>query len=261
MTIRIGTLDDARASRIPYMLDGSLLSHKSTLMGAEPGSAVPNAFLIEQEPNRALPVHFHGYGQFQIVVKGGGVMGKTPLSPVTVHYAGQRTAYGPIVPGSDGLWYMTLRPRTDLGAYFMPESRHLRSREIPTVHAISQPVAVAGPGAGSATVSETIEVIAPRASGLATWLLKVRPGESLPAPACPASGGRFHVVVGVAILHAGRQLGWLSTLWTDPHDADPTWHAGPDGATALVLQFPADACRFPALSAPARWKEGHAFSS
>lgn len=247
MSIRIGTLSEARATRSPFMLEGNLLSHKGTLMGgAQQGPNSPNAYLIEQEPHQVLPVHFHAYGQFQVAVRGSGTLGSHMLAPLSVHYAGQRAAYGPIVPGADGLWYMTLRPRTETGAFFMPQSMALRSRAIPAVHAMSKPMLVRGRDGDCFGADAGISpVLEPQDSGLGAWLLRIAPGESLHAPAHRSSGGRFHIVVGGQVVLAGRQLGWLSTVWSDPGDETLECQAAPGGAEVLALQFPADACLHP----------------
>jgi len=100
---QIGTLFDAARRKKPYYLGGHLLANKSVLIGdTQANDFAPNAFLVEQEAHQALPPHFHGYGQFQIVVAGGGMLGTHVLRPLMVHYAGQRTPYGPIRPGPTG---------------------------------------------------------------------------------------------------------------------------------------------------------------
>jgi hypothetical protein len=250
LTFFVGTLEDARPSRFSFELtSGELLSHKSTLIGSKQADAdLPNAFLIEQQPGMTLPVHFHGAGQFQVAVHGSGTIGKQPLLPVTVHYAGQRTAYGPITAGADGLWYMTLRPIMSPYAFFMPESRALRSSEIPVVHALSKHVATAGPHVGgiAADAEPAVTLLPPSPSGLAAWLVRLAPDSVLRAPVHPGGSGRFHVVVGGDVAHDQRQLGWLATIWSAPGDTDPPVRAGAGGAEMLVLQFPGDACKHPA---------------
>ena len=55
----------------------------------------PTVFLVEQPAGMVLPAHFHRNNQFQLVVAGSGKIGPTRLEPVTIHYAGACTAYGP----------------------------------------------------------------------------------------------------------------------------------------------------------------------
>ena len=84
----------------------------------------PQAFLVELEkPGHIIKPHFHHVDQFQIVVDGGGTLGKHELQPVTVHYTDSFTPYGPIVAGDEGLKFFNFRPCADVGAEYMPGSR------------------------------------------------------------------------------------------------------------------------------------------
>src|SRR5688572_4441868 len=78
----------------------------------------PTVFLVEQPPNTTLQPHFHRQNQFQLFVGGGGTFGRAPLQPITVHYAGAYTAYGPLVAAGQGIQYFTIRPVCESG--FIP---------------------------------------------------------------------------------------------------------------------------------------------
>ena len=242
--ICFGTLTEAAHTRLPFHLDGKLLSHKSHLIVAPDNDpASPNAFLIEQEPGAFLGVHFHGNAQFQVVVAGDGTLGPHALRPVTVHYAGQRTAYGPILPGPQGLWYLTLRPRYEAGAYFMPQSRDLRDPAIKRREVFGAPLETAGRDgvANCGPVTTLDAVIVPQGDGLAAWIMRLPAGMAGQAPATPASSGRYHVVLGGSFEHAGHSLGWLSTVWADAEESGLAVRAGASGLELLILEFPADA--------------------
>lgn len=245
--IHVGTLAQARLTRQSFKMDGALLSHKSVIIGGAAGDTQhPNAFLIEQEPGRLLPAHFHGWGQFQVVVAGGGKLGTHELRPLTVHYAGQRSPYGPILPGDQGLWYLTLRPRTESGVFFMPESRGYRDpAKIPRFDCVSEFHQTAG--THNATVNDLrIEQIMPeKTRGLGAWLMRIPAGSAAQAPALPGGAGRYHVVVGGSLQHPSEPLDWLSMIWSDADEAPLALQAGPGGAEVLVLQFPGDACLHP----------------
>src|SRR4051794_28988985 len=78
------------------------------------------AFLVEQDPGSTANAHYHCQDQFQLVVHGGGTLGLHEFGPVTVHFTGAHTAYGPIRALDDeGVWYFTLRNGFDPGARFM----------------------------------------------------------------------------------------------------------------------------------------------
>ena len=85
----------------------------------------PQSYLIKQLPNITNPTHFHIQNQFQVFVHGSGTFGRHPIEPYIVHYAGAFTGYGPIVAGTEGLNYLTLRARRDPGAKFLPEQKNL----------------------------------------------------------------------------------------------------------------------------------------
>ena len=92
----------------------------------EMGEMFPMAFLVEQDPGSTASAHYHQADQFQLVVHGTAVMGTHDVTPVTVHFAGKHTAYGPIRASDDtGVHYFTLRNGFDPGARFMmmPENR------------------------------------------------------------------------------------------------------------------------------------------
>ena len=92
----------------------------------EMGTLFPMAFLVEQDPGSTASAHYHQANQFQLVVDGHATMGTHEVRPVTVHFAGAHTAYGPIRASNDaGVHYFTLRNSFDPGARFMtmPENR------------------------------------------------------------------------------------------------------------------------------------------
>lgn len=231
-----------------FVGDQHLSSKTQILVGPDDDRAHPNGFLVEQQPRQRLDVHFHGYAQFQLVVAGEGSMGPHALQPVTVHYAGQRTPYGPILPGDAGLSYLTLRPHYEAGAFFMPASRDLRDPAIPRREEFGASATAAQPaGAGSIAVAvpacETL--IAPGADGLAAWVLRLPAGARMRAPEAAPGDGRYHVVTGGSWLCEGKALDWLGMAWSDGDDAPLEIAAGPRGCELVVMQFPRGACAHP----------------
>ena len=86
----------------------------------------PQVLLVEQSPNSVIPPHFHGIDQYQVVVQGGGMLGKHRVAPVCVHYANAFTGYGPIDAEDEGIHYFTLRAQSEPGAFFFPEGREFQ---------------------------------------------------------------------------------------------------------------------------------------
>jgi hypothetical protein len=76
-----------------------------------PGPEVvyPMAFLVEQSAETVVQAHFHQANQWQVVVGGGGMLGRHAVEPVAVHYTNAFSSYGPLTAGPRGLHYFTLR--------------------------------------------------------------------------------------------------------------------------------------------------------
>jgi len=193
--------------------------------------AAPQAFLVRYDRDGTIRPHFHKVDQYQVVVEGGGTLGKHSLSPVVVHYTDGFTPYGPIHAGAEGLSFFTLRVRPDVGAYFMPGSGDRMERKAGRTFSVR--VEANGHG-GDAT--ETLR--APDASGLGAFRLRLAPGASATGPSPRESGGQYYVVAGGAVTCEGRPLPRLSLVHVAPGDAAPRVTAGPEGADVLVLQYP-----------------------
>ncbi len=140
-----------------------------------PDALFPMAFLVEQDPGSTANAHYHQQDQFQLVVGGYGTLGLHDVRPVTVHFTGAHTAYGPIKASPDeGVWYFTLRNGFDPGARFMtmPENR-IALRTIPgRTHRES----VAGPLPAPTAATETL--LGPDPDGMTAWRYSLAPGEA-----------------------------------------------------------------------------------
>lgn len=202
----------------------------------------PQAFLVEQTSNWTLPTHFHLEHQFQLVVAGGGHLGRHPVRPLDVHYASPHTGYGPLVSDRAGVSYLTLRAVGDTGAWYLPEMRE-KCMRIPKMNLHASPERLMPLQELAQLPAPSLEtLIAPRPDGLAAWLLRLGPGQRCEAPAeATAGGGRFVVVTqGSLALSDGRLLDALSVSWVGPQDRLELV-AGPQGLEASILQFPAHA--------------------
>ncbi len=236
--IRSGILEGAQANRRHLVLANGTGYWRSDLVatpaatsggspGAAPGSSTgagwtPQAFLVEQDPGKTILPHFHEQNEFQVIVEGDGSFGRHAVRPVTVHYAGRHTGYGPIQAGPRGLWYLSLRARTDPGARFLPEWRD-RMEKGPKRHILADPFS---PSEGS-----TQAVIEPQPDGVAAWVLQVAPGEAMQPPALPAGAARYYVVLSGSVDSLPR----LAVAF-----CNEPFHpvAGIEGARVLCLQFP-----------------------
>lgn len=238
----IGTV--AARTRMRVFDEGNFRGYTEYLIESEPGPRpAPQAFLVHQQPGWTLPVHYHLEEQFQVVTGGAGTLGRHAIAPLTVHYSTREAGYGPLIAGAEGLHYLTLRAITDPGAWYLPESRArmrtgLRKRQV-TVG----PLTLLSPSELAAMVEpEVHQVIPAEVDGLAGWLIRLPPGERRTAPEHSASGGRFHVVVGGAVLAPGeRRLDRHACVWRDAQAEPLDLLGGSEGAEVLVLQYPAAA--------------------
>jgi hypothetical protein len=240
---RIGTVETK--TRVRVFDEGNFRGYTEYLIESEPGTRpAPQAFLVHQRPGWVLPVHFHLEEQFQVVTAGGGTLGRHPLAAITVHYSTREAGYGPLTAGPEGLDYLTLRAVTDPGAWYLPESRPKMRAGLRRRHVTAGPLSMLSPSELAAQVRpETLEVIAPDAEGLAGWLLRLPPNGHCEAPPQVRSGGRFHVVVGGALMEGTHLLVRNACIWRDSDEAPPNLRSGPDGAEVLVLQYPQAALR------------------
>ena len=105
--IAIGTRAHGETRRRPIPVLNDTFFKAEWLETPDNPTLSPTAFLVEQPPNTTLVPHFHKNNQFQLFVDGSGTIGRHPIGPVTVHYAGAFTGYGPLVSGSNGIKYFT----------------------------------------------------------------------------------------------------------------------------------------------------------
>ncbi|MSQ88876.1 MAG: hypothetical protein EXR32_06320 [Betaproteobacteria bacterium] len=236
--IRTGTLEKARAERRHHILPNGTGYWRNGLIASPPEDAIaPQAFLVEQDPDTVIEPHFHLENEFQVIVGGSGSLGRHPVGPVSVHYAGAHTGYGPITAGSDGLSYFTLRPRMDSGAQFLPGARDKMQR-VPKRHLLGRAVRPCEiSDLASRQESEVVTVLEPEADGISAWMLRLTAGGAFAAPVHPG-GGRFLLVIGGVLELNGDRLPRLSTVFVPAQAPAPQLRAGNEGLEVLVLQFP-----------------------
>lgn len=196
----------------------------------------PTVFLAEQPPNYKLEPHFHRQNQFQLFVAGSGSMGPIRTDPVTVHYAGAYTGYGPLVAGPEGVQYFTIRPVFDTGFIPATQAREKMLRG-PKRHA---QVTLGAPWDEAALAALPAPhdrfALAPE-RGLAVRHVRLPPGASCELAHVEGSTSLFvFVLAGAGAVAAQELTPWESAFATQ--DELLTLQAGPRGAEIVVLHVP-----------------------
>jgi hypothetical protein len=198
----------------------------------------PSAFLVEFRPTAGgvIRPHFHKIAQFQVVIGGGGKIGKVPVPAVSFQYADPSTPYGPITPADEerGIDFLTLRPVTRGGIWWMPGSRSEMSGRAGRNRAASVSPDAPLPSVGS----EVEEMIKPDDDGLAGYLVRLAPHADGVVDAPAQSRGQYQMVTRGTIIHEGRELERLALMFVEPGERI-AFTAGADGGEVLVMQFPA----------------------
>jgi hypothetical protein len=206
------------------------------------GKLYPMAFLVEKEPGAVVRPHFHEADQFQVVVQGGGRLGRHDIGTVAVHYTDAWSAYGPIVAAGEGVSWFTLRNTWDAGAQYMPTARsklraaRARFQHRETTSAPLAPWSEAELGRLSA-VEQVTEMAT--ADGMASWRFRLPAAATGIGPDPGNGGGQFWVVLaGTASCAGSALLPVESCVFVGPEDAALSMTAGPAGVELLCVQFP-----------------------
>jgi hypothetical protein len=239
--IRAGTWEEAKPTR--------RRNDKATFRGCVTDLIIPisgdqhrpQAFLVEQEPNWVLPVHFHLRHQFQVITAGSGVLGRRPVEPLCIHYASPESGYGPLTAGPEGLSYLTLRVVSDEGAWYLPESRARMQLGIKKQQEHGEPKTLLSDAEIRELRAPTLDVlIAEQESGVAANLVRMPPDQLFPTTTGRPNGGRFYVVTKGSLVLGEMKLSSLATIFVS-HDDALDLRSGPDGLEVLMLQFPEQA--------------------
>jgi len=209
----------------------------SYFMQPPKGTRLPQAFLVENTPHRMLRTHFHDVDQFQVIMSGGGTIGKHPVGLYSVHFARAHTPYGPITANEQGIAWLTLRARRDAeGAQFLPEKRELLEQATGrNPWQISQdPEFLAFDGESVLRALPGIQ----DDRGLAAYSLRLKPHVTVQAPDPTGTGGQYLVVVGGSLVREGKEQRALTLGFVTPEDGPQTLTAGAEGLDVLVLNFP-----------------------
>jgi hypothetical protein len=201
----------------------------------------PQAFLVEQEAGAIVAPHFHYVDQFQVIVSGEGTLGTHPVRPLSVHFAGANTGYGPIVPGKDGLSYFTFRASADeTGAQYLPGARS-RMRQGKRRNLIAKHLPLSTGDALAALQDNDICSGLEEADGLSVQLLRIAPHGSMTTPDIALGFGASMLVANGDIVFDEKHYGAWSCLYAAKEESAVKLVAGGNGAEVLFLRYPLQA--------------------
>lgn len=205
----------------------------------KPGDPAPMAYLVEQPPHSVVQSHYHQADQFQLVVAGGGHLGRHEIGPLAVHYTNAFNAYGPIKAGPSGVQYFTLRNAYDPGAQYLPANKEKLKAATRSFLQATEIVGQAGWGdlVGLDAVQSEV-VLAETALGMGAWRHRLPEGARVTGPDPAGGAGQYWIVTAGRLLAEGGEWPAISTIFVHPHDAPFEAMAGAPGLEVLVLQYP-----------------------
>jgi rubredoxin len=234
---QIASYDDVKANRIKRELPVGQGWRTNFLTHPEGADVTeePMGFLVEGNHERVIRPHYHENDQFQVVVSGGGVLGKHKLSIHAVHFSRAYTPYGPINFGAEGLGFLTLRARKDPGAQYLPDSR---AKLVGVAQRKPWQVTEAPEFSRTADVSLKPFKEIKDDRGLGAYALSLAPNAKTVTPDPSQTAGQHIIVTKGSLTYNGREYKAVTVAFVKPHEGAWPIVAGPDGLEALILNYP-----------------------
>lgn len=234
---KIASYDDVKANRLVRELPvgkgwrtNFLTYPEGTNLAEE-----PMGFLVEGNYERVIRPHYHENDQFQVVVSGGGVLGKHKLSIHAVHFSRAYTPYGPINFGADGLGFLTLRARKDPGAQYISDARE---KLVAVADRKPWQVTEAPDFTRSGDVSLRPFTQIKDERGLAAFSLSMAPNAAVILPDPSQTGGQHIIVTKGSLSYQDREYKGLAVAFVKTHEGAWQITAGSEGLEAIVLNYP-----------------------
>lgn len=204
----------------------------------------PTVFLVEQPPESSLRTHFHQENQFQLFVRGSGVIGPHQLQALTVHYAGAYSGYGPLLAGEEGIAYFTLRTVFETGSMTMAQHGD-RMKRGPKRQLHSQPVPIVTAGQLATLVTPaTLALIPLQPDHAAAHMYSLPAGRTYTGLDPAGSAGQFYVVLAGCLLIGACSLQNGASVFISPDEAPLAIVAGSEGLQLVCVQFPHKAAEY-----------------
>ena len=232
---RIAAYEDVKAGKKSRNPPGGGTSWRTDFMRPPEGVKEPMAFLAEGTPHRVIKPHYHEVDQFQVIVSGGGVIGKHPLSLNAVHFSRAHTPYGPLTGAEEGVGFLTLRAQWDPGAQYLDKDKD-KLVAVPNRKPWQATEAPKFEGNADVNIHAFNDIKDER--GLAAYSLKLAPNVSVAGLDASKGNGQYLIVTKGSVNYQGKEYKAISIGFTKPDEGYFPIVAGPEGVEALVLNFP-----------------------
>ena len=203
----------------------------------------PQVFLFEMAPPATIPPHYHQVDQFQVIVSGGGTLGRNNVPAVALHYADHHTAYGPIVAGPQGMSIFTIRAKSDPGSVRPKDPGFKEMLKTPTKkrYLVSEniPLSIEPMMQYRSDVSqENVLGEFDSSDGLGAFMLRLGAGMKATGLDPAITGGQSYLVLNGSVELEEQSYPAWSLVYLGSTDAPLAVCAGPRGLEVLVLNFP-----------------------
>jgi rubredoxin len=231
----IASYDDVKVAKKQREIPGGYAWRTDFLKPPEGVKDHPMAFLAEGTANRVIKPHFHEVDQFQVIVSGGGVLGRHDLSLKAVHFTRAHTPYGPLTAAEKGLGFLTLRAHWDPGAQYLPEKKDklVAVKDRKPWQATELPQFNLSNDLNVHTFSDIKDE-----RGLAAYSMTLKPGVQTNTPDASQGNGQYLIVTKGSLTYQNKEYKSISIGFTRPHEGTFPITAGPEGVEVLVLNFP-----------------------
>jgi len=232
---KIAAYEDVKVHRTQREVKGGHAWRTPFLPAPGGDKSEPQAFLAERVFNGGIRPHFHDVDQFQVVVSGGGAIGRHRLAIHSVHFARAYTPYGPLTPDEQGLGFLTLRARHAAGQFIVPDRSEML-KSVPNRRPWQATELPKFDQAGEVSVHTFSRIR--DADGLAAFSLHLKPHARTSAPNPAASDGQYLIISQGSLIHQGKEHKAVTIVFVQPDEQAFQLAAGAQGLEALVLNFP-----------------------
>jgi hypothetical protein len=201
----------------------------------------PQVMLIEMSENEKIIAHYHEVDQFQIFVAGSGHLAKDKSTPLTLQYADQYTAYGPIIAGPQGLSYFVFRANTDSGSVYLDRPGY-REKLKPSKkrNRLSLPLTLSTEPVLKSLKTIKLEPLLDSEDcydGIGAYILRMGSNQDFQGPDPRTTGGQYWFVVNGSISYNGEKFPLWSTVFVDSNEMPIGIASLSEGAEIILMQF------------------------